>query len=326
MDKSKAIVALLTVNALAVLYVGYSLHGAIRDSDSRNDSTLRELRQQVETLEGRITSGVKQELIARADKVERLHYTWSETDLTQKKAKVALQVALREVSASADIAVSLRRDGQAEPLEAMLKPQGGLQYGTELELSLEHNYELTVWEQSDAGRKQLNAEARRLPLFDDMYRSRVEQPSRGTALSNDQLSAELSFLLKDLGIPGTGLKQALLRIKKDGAVYDEIDVTGQATPDSARNAEMEDHYKVARASGEIDSSVTLEQFARDHHNASGPTDTAAAGGPSPYTRYVLRHAIEFAKDYPELKLTRDTSGQLSFEWVLRFEDGYEYLN
>ncbi|MDF2662886.1 MAG: hypothetical protein K0Q94_5677, partial [Paenibacillus sp.] len=35
---------------------------------------------------------------------------------------------------------------------------------------------------------------------------------------------------------------------------------------------------------------------------------------------------EFAKDYPELKLNRDLAEQISFEWVLRFEDGYEHLN
>ncbi|GAA3403229.1 hypothetical protein ACFFNY_06230 [Paenibacillus hodogayensis] len=327
MDRSKAILALLVINMLAVLYVGYTTRSEIRGHDNNTGEELRRLQQQVQMLESQIVNGISRELTARADKVERLDYVLTEADLVQKKAKVGLQIALKEVSSSAVIAVSLKRDDQGQPQEAVLEHQGGMQYGTELELSLEHNYELTVWERSGAGEKQLNAETRQLPLLDDVYRNRVVKASTGTGISNERLNADFSFLLKDLGIPGTGLEKALLRIRKGGAVYDEIDVTRQATPRSGQYGEMEDRYKVARASGQIDNSVTLEQFARD--NGFDPdryVPTAKAGDPSPYAQYSLFYTIEFAKDYPELKLTRDSAGQLSFEWVLRFKDGYEHLN
>ncbi|MFC3770541.1 hypothetical protein [Paenibacillus sp. GCM10012303] len=327
MDRSKAIVTLLVVNLLAVLYIGYKHNGEIRRQSSQTDSQLHILQQQVQMLESQIVNGISRELTAQADKVERLDYELTEADLAQKKAKVGLQVALKEVSPSAVIAVSVRGDGQVMPLEAVLEPQGGMQYGTELELSLEHNYELTVWERSGTGQKQLNAETRRLPLMDEVYRNRVTKANTGNSLSNDRLNADFSFLLKDLGIPGTGLEQALLRIRKGGEVYDEIDVTAQATPRSGLYGEIEDHYKVARASGQIDNSVTLEQFARDKgFDPDRYVPTATAGEPSPYAQYSLLYTIEFAKDYPELKLNRDLAEQISFEWVLRFEDGYEHLN
>lgn len=329
MDRSKAILVLLAVNVLAVLYIGYTINAAIRSNDNKTSSELGRLQQQVQMLESQIVNGISRQLTAQADKVERLDYVLTGADLAQKKAKVGLQVALKEVSPSAVIAVSVRRDGQVQPLEAVLEHQGGLQYGTELELSLAHNYELTVLERGDAGQKQLNAETRRLPLFDDVYRNRVAKSSTGTGISNERLNADFSFVLKELGMPGAELEKALLRIKKGGAVYDEIDVTQQATPRSGRYGEFEDHYKVARASGKIDNSVTLEQFARDSGfdpDRHVPTDKAEAGETSPYAQYSLLYSIEFAKDYPELKLTRDSAGQLSFEWVLRFQDGYEHLN
>ncbi|BBI34278.1 hypothetical protein [Cohnella abietis] len=329
MDRSKVIMVLLVVNILAVLYIGYRTNGAIHSNDNKTGMEIRGLQQQVQLLESQIVNGIKRELTAQSDKVERLDYALTEADLVQKKAKVRLQVALKEMSSSAVISVSMRHDGQVEPLEAVLDHQGGMQYGTELELSLEHNYELTVWEQSDAGQKQLNVEMRRLPLFDDVYRNRVDNGSTGTGISDERLNADFSFLLKDLGIPGTELEKALIRIKKGGAVYDEIDVTQQATPRSGQYGEIEDHYKVARASGQIDNSVTLEQFARDNGfdpDQHVPSDKASAGETSPYVQYSLLYTIDFAKDYPELKLTRKSAGQLSFEWVLRFKDGYEHLN
>ncbi len=327
MDRSKAIIILLAINLLAVLYIGYSINSSIRSNNDQTAAELRELKQQTLQLEGRITDGIRRELAAQADKVERLDYALTGVDLAQGKATVGLQVALKEVSPSAIISVSVSREGQVEPLEAELEHQGGMQYGADVELSLEHNYNLTVWESSDAGQKQLNVDPRQLPLFDDMYRKRVEKESTGTALSNERLDADFAFLLKDMGIAGIELEQALLRIRQRGELLDEIDVTRQAVPRPAGYGEMEDHYRIAIASGQIDSSVTLEQFARDNGfdpDQHVPADQA--GEPSPYQQYVLRHSIEFDKDYPELELTRESAGQLSFEWVLRFKDGYEHLN
>ncbi|MBP1995475.1 hypothetical protein [Paenibacillus eucommiae] len=327
MDRSKAILTLLAVNILAVLYIGYTINAAILNNGNKTKAEFQSMQQQVQLLENQILNGISRELAARADKVERLDYTLTGADLAQKNAKVTLQVALKEVTSSAVIAVSLRSDGQDQPLEAVLEHQGGMQYGAELELSLEHNYELTVWERGDAGQKQLNADSRRLPLFDDVYRNRMISPSTGTGISNERLNAEFSFLLKDLGIPGTQLETALLRINRGDKLYDEIDVTQQATPRSDGYAGIEEYYKVARASGQIDNSVTLEQFAHDSDfDPFQMVSIEKAGETLANARYSLYYTINFNKDYPELKLTRDSAGQLSFQWVLRFKDGYEYLN
>lgn len=327
MDKSKAILVLLVVNILAVFYIGHTINTSIRSSENNSRTEINRLNQQMQMLESQIANSIRRELTAQTDKIERLDYTWNETDLAQKKANIGLQVALKEVSAAAVIGVTIRRDGQAQPLEAELQQQAGMQYGAELELSLEHNYEVTVWERSNAGEKQLNATTQRLPLFDDMYRKRIEKASVGTSISNESLGADFSFLLKDMEVPGTELEKALLRIRKGGEVYDEIDMTEHAKPNTGRYIEFEDKYRVARASGQIDNSVTLEQFARD--NGFDPdryVQTDRAGEPSPYKQYELHYTIRFDEQYPELKLDRANAEQLSFQWVLRFKDGYEHVN
>jgi len=327
MDKSKAIIILLVINLLAVFYMGYTNKGANRDHASRTEAELRELKQQVQMLEGQIISGVRSELIAQADKVEQLDYSITGADLAQKKANIGIQLALKEVSSSAVIAVSVTSDGQSQPTEQVLEHQGGMQYGAELELSLEQNYELTVWEKSGAGQKRLNVETLWLPLMDDVYRNRVANASMGTGISDERLNADYSFVLRDLGIPGTELERALLRIRQDGEVYDEIDVTQQTTPRPGQYGEIEDHYKIAIASGQIDNSVTLEQFARDSgYEPEQYVPVDQAGEQSGDAQYSLVHTIEFASDYPELQLDSDSAGRLSFEWVLRFKDGDEHVN
>lgn len=326
MDKTKAIVVLLVVNVLAVFYIGHTINTSIRNSENNSRAEINRLNQQVQMLESQIFNSIRRELTAQIDKIERLDYTWNETDLVQKKAKIGLQVALKEVTSAAVIGVTISRDGQAQPLEVELKQQAGMQYGAELDLSMEHNYELTVWERSSAGEKQLNATAQRLPLFDDMYRNRVEKASVGTSASNQYLGVDFRFLLKDLGVQGAELEKALLRIRKGGAVYDEIDMTEHAKPNTGQYVEFEDKYRVARASGQIDNTVTLEQFARDNGfdpDRHVPTDRA--GDPSPYKQYELRYTIRFDEQYPELKLDRAKAEQLSFQWVLRFKDGYEQV-
>lgn len=325
MSKSKTIIALLVANLLAVLYVGFNINAALRDNSNRTDSEVRMLQHQVQTLESQILNGISSALTAQADKVERFDYSVIAADLSQKKAKIGLQVVLKEVSSTADLSASLRREGQTDPLNVVLEHQGGMQYGAELELSPSHDYELTVWEQSDAGQRQLTAEARRLPLFSDIYTERVAEASLGTSRTDQQLNADLSFSLKDMGIQGAGIKEVWLRMHKDGEVYDEIDMTWQAKPIAAEfYGELEDQYKIARASGQIGDSVTIEQYASNSGQASAPHVQVESESYS-YARYELNYLIQYDKDYPELKLDRSETDRLSFEWVLRFEDGYERL-
>jgi len=327
MDKSKAIITLLVVNLCVVAYIGYTNQAAVRSQGERTEAELLGLRQQVQMLEGQIVGGIRSELTAQADKVERFDYAITGADLARKKANVDVRLALQEVSSSAVIAVSLTGEGQAQPIEQVLEPQGGMQYGGELELSLAHNYELTVWERSDAGQRQLSAGTLRLPLMDDVYHNRVMNASTGSGISDERLNADFSFVLRDLGIPGVELERVLLRIRQDGKVFDEIDVTDQATPRSAFYGELEDHYKVALASGQIDSSVTLEQFARERgYDPEQQAPTGEAGGPMQELRYSFAYDVEFATDYPELKPGRDEADRLAVEWVLRFKDGYEHVN
>ncbi|MBD2846670.1 hypothetical protein IDH44_15835 [Paenibacillus sp. IB182496] len=318
MDKSKAILVLLAANLLAVVYVGYSLHGAVRNGHAEQDAEIRNLQQQVQQLESAILNGVRQELTARDEKVEALDYTWSAVDIAQKSAQIGLEVELQEVSASAEIVLTLAHEEMTAPMEAVLEPLGGMRYGAELELSVAHNYELRVWERNADGQRQMNAASLQLPLYDELYARRVQEASTGTSISGERLTADVAFQLQEPAIPGTELEKVLLRITRDGAVYDEVDLTAQATSQSARSAGLEQQYNLALAAGEIDPSVTLEQFISDREAASD-TDTPAYDGRA---RYTVSYTLDYAKDAPELGLDAESATELGFEWVLTFADGY----
>ena len=323
MDKSKTILIVLVVNALALVYIGYTLHGAVRSSNAEREAEFRMLQQQVQQLEYDILSSVRHELMIKDDVVKSFDYAWADVDIEQKQAKIELQVELTEVAAAAEIVITLNREGLDEPLQVVLEPQGGMRYGAEIELPVEHNYELSVWERSESGQRQLNVGTLRLPLYDELFNRRVDHVGQGHSMSDEQVGTEFSFQLKEPGIPGTGLESVVLHIKRNGTLVDEIDLTGQVIPRPVAYIELEQHYKLAIASGQIDESVTLEQFAMDQGivpESQGPDDMT--GEHSSYVQYSISHTIHYATDYPELELDSESAKQLDFEWQLHFEDGY----
>ncbi|WP_020618970.1 hypothetical protein [Paenibacillus daejeonensis] len=323
MDKSKPILIMLVINALAVVYIGYTLHSAVRSSNAERETEFRMLQQQVQQLEHDILSSVRHELMTKDDVVKSFDYAWTDVNIEQKQAKIELQVELTEVAASAEIAVTLNRESEGEPLQVALEPQGGMRYGAGLELSVEHNYEISVWERSESGQRLLNAGGFPLSLHDELYIRRVKNVGGATSTEDERMATEFFFELEDPGIPGAGLEKVLLQVKKDGAVYDEIDLTEQAVPRPAFYRELENHYNMAIASGQIDESVTLEQFASDQGILSDPQmPTDETGESSSTVEYVIPYTIHYATDYPELELDGESVQQLDFEWQLHFEDGY----
>ncbi|GBG05667.1 hypothetical protein PAT3040_00151 [Paenibacillus agaridevorans] len=316
MDKTKAVIVLLVFNLIAVVYFGNSLNKKISNVQTNVNSELNNMRNNVMSLESQIVNGVSRVLEAQDDRIDHVDYTVSEYDAVRKRASLALEVTLKEVSPESKISISYSAEGGPSG-EAELVEQSGLKYGTELELSLEHNYEFEVWEQSPAnGQRKMNVNQQRLPLYDDFYANRVSRSESGTSTSKDQLDADFSFAVKNLGIAETEMERVYVQVWYGNEPYDEIDVTQKVMESIGDYNQIRDKYNLAIASGSIDSSVSLEQFAKDNHLEK------LKPGADP--QYSFRHTIKFGKDYPELELDIAKAKQLSFRLVITFKDGYRY--
>ncbi|MCR8659205.1 hypothetical protein [Paenibacillus endoradicis] len=319
MDKQKVIIVLLVLNLIVMLYFGNSLGKKINNYEVQTNEIMNSIQNNMISLENGIINGVGNELRAQADKIARVDYTLIDVDPVQKKAQIGIVITLKEVSPLAEISISYSAQDDEESKEAVLVNQSGLIYGSKLEMSLDHNYRFDVWEKSaSTGQKKLNVSEQLLPLFDDIYANRVTMNGSGTGISQDQLDVDFSFSIKDLGFTGMEMEQVLMQILKDNEQYDEIDVTGQIEQHAGNYAQIENKYKVSIAAGQIDQSVTLEQFAID--NGYEPEQ----GEQDVNLQYSYKHHIVLANDYPELKLDAASAKQLSFKLIIKFKDGYTY--
>lgn len=316
MDKTKAVIALLVLNLIAIIYFGNSLSKKIGNVQANVYSEMSNVRNTVMTIEGGISNRVIQALEAQRDMIDHVDYTVREYDAEHKTAQLTLEVTLKEVTPESKITISYSAEGGPSD-EAELVQQSGLIYGAELELSLEHNYEFEVWEQSaSTGQRKLNVNKHRMPLYDDFYAYRVQQRGSGTSTMQHSLETDFSFAVKDLGIAGTEMERVYVQVWHNNEVYDEVDVTHQVLESPGDYNHIRDKYNIAVASGAIDPSVSLEQFARDNN--------LEAQKPGTDPHYSFRHTINFEEDYPELALDMEKANQLDFRLVIKFKDGYRY--
>lgn len=321
MDKKKVIIILLVLNLLVMLYYGNALGKKIGNYQAQTSADMNVMQNNIMSLENRIINGVGNELRAQADRIAEVDYTLLDVDPVLKKAQLELKVTLKEVSPLAEISISYSAQDDDQSQAVALVEQSGLIYGTKLEMSLDNNYRFDVWEKSVAtGQKKMNVSEQRLPLYDDFYTNRVSMNGSGTASSQDRLEMDFTFSINDLGVAGTEMEQVLVQVWKDNVQYDEVDVTQQLEQRTANYAQIENKYKVAIAAGQIDQSVSLEQFAIDNDYKPDPSNL------DDNLQYSYTHSIIFAEDYPELNLDAESAKQLSSRLIIKFKDGYIYTS
>ncbi|MDF2926566.1 MAG: hypothetical protein K0R57_5480 [Paenibacillaceae bacterium] len=315
MDKTKAALVLLTANLLAVIYYGHSIKKEVASTRNETASVMSNVQREMMNLESRIINGIGNEIKTQGNKVENVNYEYKDIDPVRKTAVVDLTVTLKEVSGTAKVLVAYSAEGNGPSGEAELTLRSGLTYGAQFEVSAERNYLLQVWEKSESGdQRQLNAYEERLSLYDEIYARRVTVDTRGTAVSKEKLEADFSFSVSNTEIPDMGIKKVRLQVMKNNVLYDEVDVTARIQQ-SGSDGQIRDRYNLAVASGQIDPSVTLEQFARQNPSPEKPDGR---------THYLYFHTVTFAKDYLELKLNQESAHQLSFRLAIEFQDGYVY--
>lgn len=317
MNKTKALIILLAANLVVMIYYGNSIRNEIRHSRDMTTAGINNLQNRMTNMEYSIVSGIGNELKAQTDKVSSFDYTYDTLDPEGQTAALQVTVALKEVSPSGRIAIIYTPDSGGASTEAELESQGGLTYGARLELSMTNNYEVHVVEKTDgAGGSQLNAYPHRLPLYDDFYETRIMMTSSGTSMSQGRLDADFSFTVKDLDVVGTELEKVRLQVLKGTELLEELDVTERVVQRDGNYAHIADKYKLALASGEIDDSVSLDQYAAGLGEKPGLRDDGNR-------HYAYTHVVAFDTDYPMLKLTMESAKELVFRLIVECEDGYE---
>lgn len=318
MNKGKAILVLLALNLVLMLYFGITLGRKIEANRIQTLSEVAGLNNQLLMMNDSIASRVNEALNAQADRIEQAEYRIVDVDSEADTARVDLTVSLKEAASGSQIYLSYYSSEQKEPQTAELSLKEGLLYGAEIGLSPGHNYYYDVWEESGSGKRKLNVNERPLPLYDDLYTGRVQFEGGGTSSSDERLEANFAFTVRDLGWEAAQLDQAVIEVLLNGRMIDEQDITGRLQVSSAAYGMLEDKYRLMVASGQLEPSVSLEEFAEMQDYLPETTDPANGGD----TRYTYKHRIEFGQDYPDMKLDMDSARDLSLKLKLIFKDGF----
>lgn len=318
MNKGKAILILLALNLVLMLYFGITLGRKIEANRTQTGSEVAALNNQILMMNESIASRVNDALNAQADRLEQADYRIVDVNSETDTARVDLNISVKEASAGSTLYMSYYSSGQKEPQTAELSLKEGLLYGAEIGLSPGHNYYYDVWEESGSGKRKLNVNERSLPLYDDLYTGRVQFEGGGTALSDERLEADFAFTVRELDWEAAQLEQAVIEVQLNGRIIDEQDVTGLLQPSSASYGILEDKYRLMVASGQLEPSVSLEEFAEMQGHQPETTDPANGGD----TRYTYKHRIEFGQDYSDQKLDMDAAQGLSLKLKLHFKDGF----
>ncbi|MGI2293581.1 hypothetical protein [Paenibacillus sp. GXUN7292] len=313
MNKTKVAIVLLAANLVVTTYYGYTIKKEQQRTRELTEQRMQNMQNSIANLNYQIINGVMNELQSQSEKISATEYKIKEVSFPQKTAVVDLSITLKEVAPSAQLLVVYKTDnGQVQ--EAPLTVQSSLSYKAELKLQSDQNYFYNIIERVGDGERQLNASEQLLPLYNDLYGSRVYVTSTGRSIDSERMRMEYSFTVKDLGIQGTSFKSAELRVLYDNELVEELDITSEVELQDGDYAYLRDKYNVAKASGEIGEDVSLEQYGREHGEGPSKNDGEQ--------NYTYTRTIVFKNDYPELKLNRENMDRLSFQLIVECEDGF----
>jgi hypothetical protein len=318
-NKQKAIIALLAINAVLVLYFGTSLGKRLTEEKNHITSQISNVNNMVSYLEGRIISNMQSLLNARDNMVEKTSYTYIDIDAENKKAVISFTVDLREVKPNSEIFLAYSSEKGSNIKELKLEKIGALTYGVETLLNLDENYQYDLIERvAGGGEALLNTDKQYVSLYNDFYQNRIQIYESGYSHSRDEAGVSFGFSVNSFGMDEFELDGVVLEVLYDNEVIDSIDVTNSIIHNS--NSEVMHHYNKAIASGEIDDSISLQDFAKKYGYEGQPLDDRE--------QYFLSHTIKFS-DY-ELKNTElefnssGGHGHLRMNLIITCKDGFTF--
>ncbi len=313
-DKQKAIIVLLIINAILICYFGISL---TKNLNAKNDilvNQLNNINNSISYLEGDISDQIQSALDERDNLVDTAVYKYANIDTVNSKATLDLTINLKAVSPNSKIYVAYSEIDEKIVKEIELAKKEGLSYYTSVELDLNKNYQYDVIERVDGGGEVLlNTNKQYISLYDEFYGMRVQMNNSSSGRSNEQIDFDFSFSVNDFGMDEFGLDKVLLEVLYDGKTIDTIDITDSIV--SSDNSDLTYQYNVAIASGQIDSSMSMEEFGK--YIGYKPEEVN-----DKMTNYTYTHRIDYESDYPELEF--DMEKIMYYDLIITCKDGYQW--
>ncbi|NLG37111.1 MAG: hypothetical protein GX549_03785 [Clostridiales bacterium] len=315
MNGQKAIIILLAVGLVVTCILGVRTNNILNNQYEQLYSQLINLTSQVNAVSNNTAAQIQSLLTQQADRLAEFDYEYRSIDTTSGQAQIALSVDVKSVSGGAALYIVCRTAGGDSAREIPLERAQGLTYTAEAAMALSHNYEIDIVERTgDGGESVLNVYPQQMRLYDEFYADRVRNDSGGTATGEDEIEFDCSFAVRDFGLDEFEMTKVVAEIWREGECIDSREVTDQLI--SGAQQGLLEHYNIAIASGQIDMSMTLAEFAKQF---GGGEEKGTQPG---WNYYYYTRKINFKADFTELELDRASAESLRLVLVVTFEDGY----
>lgn len=319
-DRQKKIVLLLMINAVLICFFGISISKQIRQINTKNDmlaGQIKDIKNSIGYLDNRISNTIN-ELNDRYNLVEKVDYKFTHIDSAGKKAVLDITAKLKAVKSNSKIYLSYCDVDSDNIQEVELAKKDGLTYGTYIELDMQNNYVYDIIERTeDGGEALLNTNRGTLYLYNELYDRRIQFHSSGSVREKEQSNFDFVFSVNDFGLDEFGLDSVMLELLYEDKVIDEIDITDSISEYNYGIGLINEQYRLAVASGEIEPDTDIEEFKKTVRPVSEGTD-------DPRKYYTYTHRINYSTDYPELQLDSDKAGNINYNLIITCRDGYRF--
>lgn len=315
-NKQKVIIVLLIINAILICYLGISI---TKNLNTKNDilvNQIENISNSVSNLENSISDQIQSALDTRESLVDSTEYKYANVDTANKKAALDLTVNLKAVSPNSRIYLAYSEIGVNNVQEVELAKKNGLSFSARIELDLDNNYQYDVIERVDGGGEALlNVNKQYLYLYNEFYDMRVQMDNFGSSRSNEQINFDFSFSVDDYGMDEFGLDKVLLEVLYEGKTIDTIDITDSI--EFSDGSDLKNLYNVAYASGQIDTSMSMEEFGKTiGYMPEVKYDNR--------TYYAYTHKIEYDVDYTQLEFDIQKAESIHYNLIITCKDGYKW--
>jgi|GEM_PF-2684095 len=309
-------IVLLLVNMAVVIYYGQSIKKELRAVKDEQTSNYHNLSNQIITQGNNISSSMEYFIRENNNLIADYKHRIVNTDLTSKSGDIEYELVIKESSSNSKIIGEFKELDSNNSYRAEFEHTEGLTYRSKTTLALDKNYEVHIYEQmNDGATKKLNTSEIYLLLYNEVYADRIQGLGSGTVTSDDRITYEHSFKFTGDIIEGANIDKVILQvIDSQQNIFNEYDITNQVSTKTIHNAELEDKYKVALASGQLEYEMTFDKYVAQYGS-----ELEEKGHP-----YILYNAEKsFTKDElnEDWEMIRD--GRYYFTLKVIFEDGIE---
>lgn len=316
----KMTVLLLVVMIALVIYYGQSIKKELRAIQEENASLYQNYLNQTINHGNHVLSSMENLILENNNFIVDYKHKILNVDLAGKSGEIEFEVIMKEVGSNRSIVGQFEELGGTDSYPVEFERLEGLTYRTIINLDLDKNYKLQLYEVADDGAtRQLNNNQISLHLYNEFYANRIQSLGSSTTTSADRIVYQHSFGFTGEKIEGADIDKVILEaMDEQQNVIAEFDITSSVVIRTNHNAELEDQYRLALASGQLAYEMTFQEYLAEFGYAL--EDTEAGIGTS-----SLQYSVEKTLTEADLPEYWDliTNGNYYFTLKVIFEDGIE---